>query len=65
MTPAERQEHIYILKQQGIEFEREYERAKIAIALRFNVSRETASDILFFIMNDNVPFLQRKAEIFP
>lgn len=64
-TEAELQEHIYALRQQGIEFEREYERVKTKIALRFKVSRDTAADILFFIMDDNIPFLQRKPETFP
>lgn len=61
----ERQQHLYALREDAVRFQREFERSKDRIAVRFQVSRETASDILFFMMNDEVSFIQRKPEIFP
>jgi hypothetical protein len=65
MTPQERQQHLDAMKADNARFAEDYERSKTALSLRFDISREKASDILFYLMSGAVPFIQRKPEAFP
>jgi hypothetical protein len=65
MTPQERQQHIDAMKADNARFAEDYERSKAALSARFDISKEKASDILFYMMSGAVPFISRKPEVFP
>jgi hypothetical protein len=65
MTPEERQQHLDALKADNARFAEDYERSKDVLSIRFAISKEKASDILFYMMSGAVPFISRKPEVFP
>ena len=65
MTPEERQQHLDAMKADNARFAEDYERSKDVLSIRFGISKETASNILFYMLSGAVPFIQRKPESFP